>query len=82
MPPAPTQPQGPGAPDLRGATLAGDGLVLVSLLLSITMMTFGTLAVACMPTFAQIGVMAPLLVILARLVQGFSAGAGKLPARA
>jgi MHS family proline/betaine transporter-like MFS transporter len=45
-----------------------------SLLLSITMMTFGTLAVACMPTFAQIGVAAPLLVILARLVQGFSAG--------
>src|SRR5215813_14662776 len=45
-----------------------------SLLLSILMMTFGTLAVACMPTFAQIGVMAPLLVIVARLVQGFSAG--------
>src|ERR1700742_2501921 len=45
-----------------------------SLLLSIVMMTFGTLAVACMPTFAQIGVAAPLLVIVARLVQGFSAG--------
>jgi MHS family proline/betaine transporter-like MFS transporter len=45
-----------------------------SLLLSIAMMTFGTLAVACMPTFAQIGVLAPLLVIVARLVQGFSAG--------
>jgi MHS family proline/betaine transporter-like MFS transporter len=45
-----------------------------SLLLSILMMTFGTLAVACMPTFAQIGVAAPLLVIVARLVQGFSAG--------
>src|ERR1700742_411016 len=45
-----------------------------SLLLSILMMTFGTLAVACMPTFAQIGVLAPLLVIISRLVQGFSAG--------
>jgi MHS family proline/betaine transporter-like MFS transporter len=45
-----------------------------SLLLSIVMMTFGTLAVACMPTFAQIGLLAPLLVIVARLVQGFSAG--------
>jgi MHS family proline/betaine transporter-like MFS transporter len=45
-----------------------------SLLLSITMMTFGTLAVALMPTFATIGVAAPLLVIVARLVQGFSAG--------
>jgi MFS transporter, MHS family, proline/betaine transporter len=45
-----------------------------SLLLSIVLMTFGTLAVACMPSFAQIGLLAPLLVIVARLVQGFSAG--------
>jgi MFS transporter, MHS family, proline/betaine transporter len=45
-----------------------------SLLISITMMTFGTLAVALMPTFATIGMLAPLLVIAARLVQGFSAG--------
>src|SRR6201991_3960836 len=45
-----------------------------SLLLSIVMMTCGTLAVALMPTFAQIGVIAPLLIIVARLVQGFSAG--------
>ena len=45
-----------------------------SLLLSIAMMTFGTLAVACMPTFDKIGVLAPLLIIVARLVQGFSAG--------
>src|ERR1700686_4121781 len=45
-----------------------------SLMISIAMMTFGTLAVACMPTFDKIGVLAPLLVIVARLVQGFSAG--------
>jgi MHS family proline/betaine transporter-like MFS transporter len=45
-----------------------------SLLLSIAMMTCGTLAVALMPSFEAIGVLAPLLVILARLVQGFSAG--------
>src|ERR1700749_2376099 len=45
-----------------------------SLLLSIAMMTCGTLAVALMPSFAQIGVAAPLLLIFARLVQGFSAG--------
>src|ERR1700693_6107272 len=45
-----------------------------SLLLSIAMMTVGTLAVGCMPTFDKIGVWAPLLVIAARLVQGFSAG--------
>src|ERR1700742_1990901 len=36
-----------------------------SLLLSITMMTCGTLALAFMPTFAQIGLLAPLLVIVA-----------------
>jgi MHS family proline/betaine transporter-like MFS transporter len=45
-----------------------------SLMVSIVMMTFGTLAVALMPTYATIGVLAPLLVMAARLVQGFSAG--------
>ncbi|WP_407158815.1 MFS transporter [Bradyrhizobium sp. STM 3557] len=45
-----------------------------SLMISILLMTFGTLAVALMPTYATIGVLAPLLVIMARLVQGFSAG--------
>src|ERR1700761_4736690 len=45
-----------------------------SLLLSIAMMTLGTLAGGCMATFDMIGVAAPLLVIVARLVQGFSAG--------
>jgi MHS family proline/betaine transporter-like MFS transporter len=45
-----------------------------SLLISIVMMTFGTLAVAVMPTYAAIGIVAPVAVIIARLVQGFSAG--------
>jgi MHS family proline/betaine transporter-like MFS transporter len=45
-----------------------------SLMLSIVLMTFGTLAIALMPTFATIGILAPIAVILARLVQGFSAG--------
>jgi MHS family proline/betaine transporter-like MFS transporter len=45
-----------------------------SLLISIILMTFGTLAVAVMPTFATIGIFAPIAVLLARLVQGFSAG--------
>jgi MFS family permease len=45
-----------------------------SLLLSIAMMTCGTLALALMPSFETIGVVAPLLVVIARLVQGFSAG--------
>jgi MHS family proline/betaine transporter-like MFS transporter len=45
-----------------------------SLLISIVLMTFGTLTVALMPTFDSIGVLAPIAVIAARLVQGFSAG--------
>ena len=45
-----------------------------SLMVSIAMMTFGTLALALMPTYATIGLLAPIAVILARLVQGFSAG--------
>ena len=45
-----------------------------SLLVSIVLMTFGTLAVASMPNFDSIGVLAPIAIITARLVQGFSAG--------
>jgi MHS family proline/betaine transporter-like MFS transporter len=45
-----------------------------SLLISIVLMTIGTFAVAVMPTFATIGIFAPIAVLLARLVQGFSAG--------
>ena len=45
-----------------------------SLLISIVLMTFGTSAVALMPTYATIGILAPIAVVAARLVQGFSAG--------
>ena len=45
-----------------------------SLLISIVLMTIGTCAVAVMPTFATIGIWAPIAVLAARLVQGFSAG--------
>ncbi|MGY3440438.1 MULTISPECIES: MFS transporter [unclassified Bradyrhizobium] len=45
-----------------------------SLMLSIVLMTFGTLVLALMPTFETIGILAPVAVMLARLVQGFSAG--------
>ena len=45
------------------------------LLLTLGMMAIGTLSIACMPTFASIGVAAPLLVLVGRLLQGFSAGA-------
>ena len=40
----------------------------------LTLMGFGTLAVACLPGYAVIGLAAPLLVLVGRLVQGFSAG--------
>jgi MHS family proline/betaine transporter-like MFS transporter len=45
-----------------------------SLLVSIVMMTMGTLAIAVMPTYQTIGILAPIAVLIARLVQGFSAG--------
>ena len=45
-----------------------------SLLISIVLMTFGTLTIALMPTYQTIGILAPIAVLIARLVQGFSAG--------
>ena len=45
------------------------------LLLTLGLMSVGTLVVAVMPGYATIGIAAPLLVLLGRLVQGFSAGA-------
>ena len=44
------------------------------LLLTLGLMGLGTLAIAGMPTYAQIGQAAPLLVLLGRLIQGMSAG--------
>ncbi|SLM64086.1 MULTISPECIES: MFS transporter [Dickeya] len=45
-----------------------------SLLLSISLMLLGGAMITCMPTYASIGLTAPLLIMLARLIQGFSAG--------
>jgi MHS family citrate/tricarballylate:H+ symporter-like MFS transporter len=45
------------------------------LILTLLLMAIGTLTIAFTPSFATIGVFAPLLVVLGRLVQGFSAGA-------
>jgi MFS transporter, MHS family, proline/betaine transporter len=45
-----------------------------SLMISIVMMTVGTLAIALTPSYESIGILAPILVLTARLVQGFSAG--------
>jgi MFS family permease len=44
------------------------------LLLTLALMSIGTLSIACTPGYAVIGVLAPLLVFLGRLIQGFSAG--------
>jgi MFS transporter, MHS family, proline/betaine transporter len=45
-----------------------------SLTLSIAMMTIGTGMVALMPSYATIGVLAPIGIFASRLLQGFSAG--------
>jgi MFS family permease len=44
------------------------------LLLTLGMMSIGIFSIACMPSYATIGLLAPLLVLLGRLLQGFSAG--------
>src|SRR5580704_15532009 len=44
------------------------------LLLTLGLMSIGILSIACTPGYATIGVLAPLLVLLGRLLQGFSAG--------
>jgi MFS family permease len=44
------------------------------LLLTLALMGFGTFAIACLPGYAILGLAAPLLVLIGRLVQGFSAG--------
>lgn len=44
------------------------------LLLTLALMGLGTLTIAGMPGYAQIGIMAPILVLAGRLIQGLSAG--------
>ncbi|WP_158811137.1 MFS transporter [Beijerinckia sp. L45] len=45
-----------------------------SLMISIVLMTLGTLSIAVMPGYATIGLFAPAGILIARLLQGFSAG--------
>ena len=52
--------------DLRGRKLA--------LLVTMLLMAVGTVLIGVLPTYATIGYAAPLLLVLARLLQGFSAG--------
>jgi MFS transporter, MHS family, citrate/tricarballylate:H+ symporter len=46
----------------------------VGLLLTLGLMAVGTLSIACTPSFAAIGMLAPILVVAGRLLQGLSAG--------
>ncbi|PYU84179.1 MAG: citrate-proton symporter [Acidobacteria bacterium] len=44
------------------------------LLLTLSLMSVGIFTIACTPRYATIGLLAPLLVVVGRLLQGFSAG--------
>jgi MFS family permease len=44
------------------------------LILTLSLMSVGIISIACMPGYASIGLIAPLLVLVGRLLQGFSAG--------
>jgi len=52
--------------DVRGRKTA--------LVLTIVLMAIGTVMIGCVPTYESIGVAAPVLILIARLLQGFSAG--------
>src|SRR5437763_5337961 len=45
------------------------------LILTLGLMSVGTVSIACLPGYQKIGLIAPLLVLLGLLLQGFSAGA-------
>ena len=45
-----------------------------ALLVSVILMGVGTTLMALLPTYAAVGVLAPILLVVARLLQGFSAG--------
>ncbi len=44
------------------------------LLLTLGIMAIGTLSIACTPSYHSVGVAAPVLILIGRLLQGFSAG--------
>ncbi|WP_424136444.1 MFS family transporter [Roseomonas chloroacetimidivorans] len=45
-----------------------------SMMISVLMMCFGSLMIAVLPSYATIGVAAPVLLVVARLIQGLSVG--------
>jgi MHS family proline/betaine transporter-like MFS transporter len=46
----------------------------ICLLVSVTMMAIPTVLIGCLPTFAQAGLAAPILLALLRAVQGLAMG--------
>src|SRR6202163_149538 len=44
------------------------------LILTLLLMAIGTLVIACTPAYRTIGIVAPIVVVIGRLLQGFSAG--------
>src|SRR5438105_4910144 len=44
------------------------------LILALSLMAIGTFTIACTPGYRTIGIIAPIIVVLGRLLQGFSAG--------
>ena len=46
----------------------------LGLIVTLAMMALGTLSIAITPSYASIGVAAPIIVLIGRLLQGFSAG--------
>ncbi len=45
-----------------------------SFLVTISVMGLGTFLIGCMPTYAQIGILAPIIMVLLRLLQGLALG--------
>ncbi len=45
-----------------------------SMLISVCMMCLGSLVIACLPGFSEIGIAAPVILLLARMFQGLSVG--------